>query len=73
LNRTEATRPALTRSREEKASEWCSRFIEWADDDTRLRQLNAYGRLHACNVWDFQYSELNSAVARLDDLIQTGR
>jgi hypothetical protein len=72
LNRHDSARPKLVRCRAERVAEWCSRFVDWGDLDTRLRQLNAYRRLDACTVWEFQYSDLRSAVARLDDLIQAG-
>jgi hypothetical protein len=72
LNREDSARPKLIRSKEERAAEWCSRFVDWGDHDTRLRQLNAYRRLHACTVWEFKYSDLRSAVACLDHLIQAG-
>jgi hypothetical protein len=73
LNRNDSTVPMLTRSDSARGVEWCSRFVAWGDDNTRLRQIEAYKRLRACNVWEFQYRDIGSAVARLDDLIHTGR
>lgn len=73
LSRIEGARSKLTRCEATKSTEWCSRFVEWGDAATRLRQLEAYRRLHTCNVWDFEYSDITNAVARLEDLIQKSR
>jgi hypothetical protein len=69
LNRIEGASPKMTRCESVKSIEWCSRFVEWGDDTTRIRQLEAYSQLRACDVWDFEYSDITNAVGRLDDLI----
>ena len=70
LNRNGCEVPTLKSCRKTRAIDWCSRFSDWADDDTRLRQRETYRRLEACNVWEFEYRDLDSAIARLEDLIQ---
>lgn len=69
LKRQNSARPRLSRGDQTRVREWCSRFVEWGNEDTRLRQLEAYSRLHTCSIWDFEYSDISNAVPLLDELI----
>jgi len=73
LNRNGAGAAELKPCHKARAVDWCTRFAEWGDDHTRSRQAEAYKRLAECNVWEIEYQDLESAVARLEKLTQTSQ
>ena len=59
--------------RQVRAIDWCSRFAEWGDDGARSHQAEAYRRLAECSVWEMEYRDLESGVARLEELTQAAQ
>ena len=69
LNRNGSSVAQLRPCRQVRAIDWCSRFAEWGDDGARSHQAEAYRRLAECSVWEMEYRDLESGVARLEQLI----
>jgi hypothetical protein len=70
LNRNGSSVAQLRRCQQVRAIDWCSRFAEWGDDGARSHQAEAYRRLAGCSVWEMEYRDLDSGVARLEQLTQ---
>lgn len=73
LNRNGSRVAQLKPRRQVRAIDWCSRFAEWGDDGARSHQAEAYRRLAECSVWEMEYRDLESGVARLEELTQAAQ
>lgn len=70
LNRDEPG-PKLMRFETEAALCWFEQFSCYGTEKVRNLQRNAYRRLTGAKIWELRYTELDSAVARLERLVRT--
>jgi hypothetical protein len=73
LNRKGTVAAELMPGHPIKAINWCLRYAKWGDDQFRSHQADTYRRLAGSGIWQLNYRDLDSAVARLKRLADTGQ
>lgn len=58
--------------RKQDALEWCQRYSTFGTRETRQAQSRCYERLLTAGVWEMHYSDLDGAIARLEQLVDSG-
>jgi hypothetical protein len=72
LNRNEPGQARIRRYPKDEALEWCGRYVTFGARETRESQLRCYQRLLSAGIWEMRYSDLDDAVARLEQLVDSG-
>lgn len=72
LNRSAPGAARIKPYRKDEALEWCQRYSAFGTLETRQAQLRCYERLLTAGVWEMQYNDLDSAIARLERLVDSG-
>lgn len=72
LNRNEQGPARIRRYPKDDALEWCGRYVTFGTPETRQSQLRCYQRLLSAGIWEMRYSDLDDAVARLEQLVDSG-
>jgi hypothetical protein len=72
LNRNEPGPARLRRYLKNDALQWCERYATFGTRETRESQIRCYERLLTAGIWEMRYSHLNDAVARLEQLVDSG-
>jgi hypothetical protein len=58
--------------RKEDARDWCQRYSTFGTRETRQAQSRCYERLLTAGVWEMQYNDLDDAIGRLEQLVDSG-
>jgi hypothetical protein len=72
LNRNEPGPARIRRYPKDDALDWCGRYVSFGTRETRESQLQCYQRLLNAGIWEMRYSHLDDAVARLEQLVDSG-
>lgn len=69
LHRSPSARASLVPFSQEKALSWFEQVLVMGDDDFRSTQANSLRRLLSAQILEFRYSDIDSAVAELNRLV----
>jgi hypothetical protein len=72
LNRDESATARLRRYSKEDALADFEQHASYGTADVRTAQLRCYRRLLGAHIWELHYSDLDGAIARLDQLVDSG-
>jgi len=72
LNRNEPGPARIRRYPKDDALDWCGRYVTFGTRETRESQLRCYQRLLNAGIWEMRYNDLDDAVARLEQLVDSG-
>jgi hypothetical protein len=72
LNRNADGDARIKPYRREDALDWCRRYSTFGTRETRQAQSRCYERLLTAGVWEMHYSDLDDAIARLEQLVDSG-
>ncbi len=72
LNRKEAGAARLQHYSKADAMAWCEQYVAFGTAEVRAAQLACYQRLLGAGVWELHYSDFDGAIARLEQLVDSG-
>jgi hypothetical protein len=72
LNRNDSGAARLRRYSQNDAMASCEQHVVFGTADVRAAQLRCYRRLLEAGIWELQYSDFDGAIARLDELVESG-
>src|SRR5258708_1996728 len=72
LNRNEAGATQLQRYSKADAMAWCEQYVLFGTEEVRSAQLRCYQRLLGAGIWELHYSDFDGAIARLEQLVDSG-
>jgi hypothetical protein len=72
LNRNAAGVARIQPYRKEDALDWCQRYSTFGSRATRQAQLRCYEHLLTAGIWEMQYGNLDEAIGRLEQLVDSG-
>jgi hypothetical protein len=72
LNRSEAGATRLQRYSKEDAMTRCEEYVVYGTADVRAAQSRCYQRLLGAGIWELHYSDFDGAIARLEQLVESG-
>jgi hypothetical protein len=72
LNRNEPGTARIRRYSKDEALHWCERYVTFGTREVREAQFGCYQRLLSAGIWEMRYSDLDEAVARLEQLVDSG-
>jgi hypothetical protein len=72
LNRNEPGSARIRRYPKDDALRWCERYVTFGVREVREAQSRCYERLMTAGIWEMQYSDLEDAVMRLEQLVDSG-
>lgn len=72
LNRSESGAARLRRYSKEDAMTWCEQYVSFGTADIRDAQVRCYQRLLGAGIWELHYSDFDGAIARLEQLVDSG-
>lgn len=72
LHRNEPGPARIRRYPKDEALDWCGRYVTFGTPEVRESQLRCYQRLLSAGIWEMYYSDLDDAVARLEQLVDAG-
>jgi hypothetical protein len=72
LNRNEQGPARLRRYPKDEALRWCDRYVTFGTREVREAQFRCYERLLSAGIWELRYTDLDDAVARLEQLVDSG-
>jgi hypothetical protein len=72
LNRNEPGRARIRRYPKDDALDWCGRYVTFGTREVRESQLRCYQRLLSAGIWEMRYNDLDDAVSRLEQLVDSG-
>ena len=72
LNRFEPGPVRLDRYPVELLRESCAQTVAYGTAEVRAAQLRCYDRLEGAGIWELRYSRLDDAIARLEQLVDSG-
>jgi hypothetical protein len=72
LNRNESGQARIRRYPKDEALTWCERYVTFGARETREAQIRCYERLMTAGVWEMRYSNLDDAISRLEQLVDSG-
>jgi len=72
LNRNEPGPARLRHYPKDEAFGWCERYVTFGMKEDREAQIRCYERLMTAGVWELRYTDLDDAVARLEQLVDSG-
>jgi hypothetical protein len=72
LNRNETGAARLRRYSKDDAMAWCEQCVAFGTAEVRAAQLASYQRLLGAGIWELHYSDFDSAIARLEQLVDSG-
>ena len=72
LDRNEPGPARIRRYPKDDALDWCGRYVTFGTRETRESQLRCYERLLSAGIWEMRYRDLDDAVARLEQLVDSG-
>jgi hypothetical protein len=72
LNRNESGAARLQRFSTDDAMTWCDHYVAYGTAEVRAAQLGCYQRLLGASIWELRYTDLDDAIARLEQLVDSG-
>jgi hypothetical protein len=72
LNRNDSGAARLRRYSKNDAMASCEQHVSFGTADVRAAQLRCYQRLLEAGIWELHYSDFDDAIARLDELVESG-
>jgi len=72
LNRNETGAPRLRRYSKDDAMAWCEQYVSFGTAEVRAAQVKCYQRLWGAGMWELHYSDFDGAIARLEQLVDSG-
>jgi hypothetical protein len=72
LNRHDSGPARLRRYSKNDAMASCEQHASFGTADVRAAQLRCYQRLLEAGIWELHYSDFDDAIARLDQLVESG-
>jgi hypothetical protein len=72
LNRKGPPSPRLAVFSKSEAADWLEMHTHYGVDLVKQERREAYRRLLKAGVWQLEYSNLDQAIARLEDLVVNG-
>jgi hypothetical protein len=72
LNRNEPGPARIRRYPKDEALSWCERYVTFGARETREAQIRCYERLMTAGIWEMRYSDLDDAISRLEQLVDSG-
>lgn len=71
LNRDSGTPPRLSSFPKERAQRWFERIICLGDADLKAEKIASLRQLLSCEILEFRYSDLDSAVTKLSSFVRS--
>jgi len=72
LNRFEPCPARLAPFPGDRLRAWCEQTVAYGSDEVRAAQLRCYDRLEGAGIWELRYRRLDDAIARLEQLVDSG-
>jgi len=72
LNRNESGATRLQRYSKDDAMTACEEYVVYGTADVRAAQSQCYQRLLGAGIWELHYSDFDGAIARLEQLVDSG-
>jgi len=72
LNRNESGATRLQRYSKDDTMTWCGQYVAYGTSEVRAAQLRCYQRLLGAGIWELHYSDFDGAIARLEQLVDSG-
>jgi hypothetical protein len=72
LDRNESSATRLRHYSKDEAMTWCEQYVNFGTADVRAAQLHCYRRLLGAGIWELHYNDFDSAIARLEQLVDSG-
>ncbi|HEV2690623.1 MAG TPA: hypothetical protein VGV35_18840 [Bryobacteraceae bacterium] len=72
LNRNEPGPARLRRYPKERMLAWCEQTVSFGTAEVRAAQLLCHERLAAAGIWELCYQDFESAIPRLEQLVDSG-
>jgi len=72
LNRNASGPARIKAYRKDEALDWCQRYSTFGTREVRQQQSRCYERLLTAGVWEMHYNHLDDAIARLEQLVDSG-
>jgi hypothetical protein len=72
LNRNTTGPTQLRHHSKDDAMTWCEQYVAFGTADARAAQVRCYQRLLSAGIWELHYSDFDGAIARLEQLVDSG-
>jgi len=72
LNRTDCGSAGISRYSRDSTLDWFGRYVTFGPAELCTAQLRSYQRLLTAGIWELRYSALDDAIARLEQLVDSG-
>jgi len=72
LNRSDTGAARLRRYSKEDAMTWCEQYVNFGTAEVRDAQVRCHQRLLGAGIWELHYSDFDGAIARLEQLVDSG-